>query len=308
MNTQKEAKKTTTPKGNLYNKLSTASDIITAETVQRLGENIAVRAVKTILDKCAGTEKTAQKDGAKLQGGIYPFMHKMYVDLVRDITAVNLMPKAKQAVTNARNALDSAQIKVIQATTKKGRTQAKNKLPPLKKALETAENDLIEAQKQNIQYAYTDSYDIVQTATAFLCGYIGQKIDDISQEVNKKGQPLTNKSGQPVTILRACFRAVNNYVMENRTKVYKVTYLEDTDGATYEIPKFWDMPTITDYKQVTEKIRQMNLTERQDKILRYRLQGLSVIAISKKLGISKQSVSKTILTQIQPKYQALKSE
>lgn len=79
----------------------------------------------------------------------------------------------------------------------------------------------------------SDGYDIAQTASAYLCEYIGKTLQDKTTD----GQ--TDKDGQPVTILRACFRAVNRYIMGERQHDYKRVYVDEIDenGATlyYEI-------------------------------------------------------------------------
>ena len=65
--------------------------------------------------------------------------------------------------------------------------------------------DITENKKAGLPLS--DGYDIAQTASAFLCEYIGKTLQDTTTD----GQ--TDKDGQPVTILRACFRAVNRYIM-----------------------------------------------------------------------------------------------
>ncbi|MDR1092682.1 MAG: hypothetical protein LBL66_00870, partial [Clostridiales bacterium] len=57
-------------------------------------------------------------------------------------------------------------------------------------------------------YALTDSYDIAQEAIVFLCGYIGRKLTDT----------VTDRKGEPVTILKACFLHVNAYLCRNIRK------------------------------------------------------------------------------------------
>lgn len=120
----------------------------------------------------------------------------------------------------------------------------------------------------------SDGYDIAQTATAFLSGYIGRTLEDKTTD----GQ--TDKDGNPITILRACFRAVNRYIMGERQHDFKRQYVDDVDkdGNTlyYEIPQEWDTPTASDYKRVLELIQQLNLTPRQMQVLRYRLRGVAV--------------------------------
>ena len=148
----------------------------------------------------------------------------------------------------------------------------------------------------------SDGYDIAQTACAYLCEYIGKGLHDKTTD----GQ--TDKDGQPVSILRACFRAVNRYIMGERQHDFKRVYVDDIDenGATlyYEIPAEWDTPTATDYKRVADLIGQLDLPQRQKQVLRYRLRGLSVNATAQKMGVTKQA-AQNLLRKVQAKAKAI---
>lgn len=149
----------------------------------------------------------------------------------------------------------------------------------------------------------SDGYDIAQTASAFLCDYIGKTLQDTTTD----GQ--TDKDGQPVSILRACFRAVNRYIMGERQHDYKRVYVDEIDenGATlyYEIPAEWDTPTATDYKHITAVIKALNLTSRQAQILRYRLSGKSIHQIADILKIHRKTLQEH-MQALQRKYTAYK--
>ena len=148
----------------------------------------------------------------------------------------------------------------------------------------------------------SDGYDIAQTASVFLCEYIGKTLQDKTTD----GQ--TDKDGQPITILRACFRAVNLYIMGERQRDYKRVYVDEIDenGATlyYEIPAEWDIPTATDYKRVADLIEQLDLPQRQKQVLRYRLRGLSVNATAKKMGVTRQA-AQNLLRKVQARAKAI---
>lgn len=149
----------------------------------------------------------------------------------------------------------------------------------------------------------SDGYDIAQTASAFLCDYIGKTLQDTTTD----GQ--TDKDGQPVSILRACFRAVNRYIMGERQREYKRAYVDEIDektGATlyYEIPEFWDIPTATDYKTVTAKIAEMGLSMNEKRVLTYRLRGVSLEGIARIIGADKRNVT-TYLQRIRTKAQKI---
>ena len=148
----------------------------------------------------------------------------------------------------------------------------------------------------------SDGYDIAQTACAYLCEYIGKGLHD------KTADGQTDKDGNPVDVLRGCFRAVNRYIIGERQREYKRVYVDEIDenGATlyYEIPAEWDTPTATDYKHITAVIKALNLTSRQAQILRYRLRGLSVNATAQKMGVTRQAVQ-NLLRKVQAKAKAI---
>ena len=161
----------------------------------------------------------------------------------------------------------------------------------------------ITARKNDTARPLSDGYDIAQTATAFLCDYIGKNINDPADTDEK------NKDGTPASILRACFRAVNRYIMGERQREYKRVYVDEIDEKTgetlyYEIPEFYDIPTATDYKRVADLIGQLDLPQRQKQVLRYRLRGLSVNATAQKMGITKQAVQ-NLMRKLQAKAKAI---
>ena len=136
----------------------------------------------------------------------------------------------------------------------------------------------------------SDGYDIAQTASAFLCEHIGKTLQDTTTD----GQ--TDKDGNPVTILRACFRAVNRYIMGERQHDYKRVYVDEIDTKTgetlyYEIPESWDMPTAADYKTVTAKIAEMGLSMNEKKFLTYRLRGYSLEKIAPIMGVKRDTLN-----------------
>ena len=136
----------------------------------------------------------------------------------------------------------------------------------------------------------SDGYDIAQTATAFLCGFLGKTLDDKTTD----GQ--TDKDGNPITIKRATFRAVNRYIMGERQHDFKRQYVDDVDpnGETlyYEIPTEWDIPTATDFRKVAELLETLKLSINEKKFLGYRLRGYSLDTIAQKMGVARGTVNK----------------
>lgn len=147
--------------------------------------------------------------------------------------------------------------------------------------------DITESKKTGAPLS--DGYDIAQTACLFLCAYMGKTLQDKTTD----GQ--TDKDGQPVTILRACFRAVNRYIMGERQREYKRAYVDEIDekgnALYYEIPDFWDIPTATDYKTTTAKIAEMGLSMNEKRFLTYRLRGYSLDVIAQKMGVKRDTLN-----------------
>lgn len=143
--------------------------------------------------------------------------------------------------------------------------------------------------KNNLLVPLSDGYDIAQTAIAFLCENMRKPLND-SIENGK-----TDKKGNPVTILRECFKAVNNYIMGERAHDYKRIYVEDLDAngnsLYYEVPEFWDMPTATDFNMVDEIIIALKLSVNEKKFLSYRLRGESLDTITRIMGISRDAIN-----------------
>ena len=144
----------------------------------------------------------------------------------------------------------------------------------------------------------TDGYDIAQNAVLFLLSYRGQKLTDNANN----GE--TDKDGNPVNILRACFRIVGRYIDGERQKEYKRAYLEDADGVFYEIPFKWDLPTIADYKAVARVIEKLKLSQMEKRIFSMRMQGKSRDEIATALNIARGNVN-TYCQRIAKKAQAV---
>lgn len=147
--------------------------------------------------------------------------------------------------------------------------------------------------------SFSDGYDVAQIACAYLCECAEIRQDNPNgngktlQDLTTDGQ--TDKDGNPVTILRACFRAVNRYIMGERQREYKRAYVDEIDekgnALYYEIPDEWDIPTATDYKRVNELITALKLSQNEKRFLSYRLRGYSLDAIAQKMGIARGNVN-----------------
>jgi len=116
-------------------------------------------------------------------------------------------------------------------------------------------------------YSLTSSYEIAQEAVLFLCEHIGKRLTDI----------VIDGKGEPVTILKACFRHVNAYLSRISRKAQKDIYIEDFHNDYFKV--IWDTEA-EDYAVVNEKIAAMKLTERQAEVLQYRMDGRSLKEIA----------------------------
>ena len=122
----------------------------------------------------------------------------------------------------------------------------------------------------------SDGYDVAQQAALYLCGHYGENLQAIDN--NEK----LCRSGEPATILRGCFRAVNRYINNQKTYVYKHQYLDDVDEngleLYYELPLEWDVATADDFERLNELIKGLDLDKapKQAQVLRYRLRGIAV--------------------------------
>ena len=128
-------------------------------------------------------------------------------------------------------------------------------------------------------YVVTESYDIAQEATGFFCGYIGKKLTDL----------VIDQYGEPVTILKACFRYVNNYIMRVYRKSFKTVQIDEMPGHQFKVEFDWDAGE-EDYTSVDKRISAMRLTPRQKELLDCRMAGMSMTKTAMALSVVKSSI------------------
>ena len=148
-------------------------------------------------------------------------------------------------------------------------------------------------------YVLSDSYDIVQVASIAILQYLNMPLNHVLRIEKKTKNDIDIE--KPITIKIDIYRAINRYIMSLRAVELKQNVCVDNyDGEYVQVPFKWDIDTYTDFEKITIILDGLNLTDRQDKILKYRLRGLSVKAIAKYVGVSRQSIMKT-MGQIQNK-------
>ena len=146
-------------------------------------------------------------------------------------------------------------------------------------------NNLVADIISNNINGFSDGFDLVQDCATFLWQYNG---NDINATLTRK------KDGKKMSILRACFSILNKNIYANKKRFYSHAYIEDlqNNGQYIQVPFEWDTPTFYDYDIIIKIIEQMQLSQNERKFLSYRLRGLDLDDIAKKMGVARGSVNK----------------
>lgn len=137
-----------------------------------------------------------------------------------------------------------------------------------------------------IDEPYSDGYDIASEAICFLCGHIGQSLDD---------EFKTDKKGRVITIRHACYRVCYKYIEHQRRHIYNTTsYNTFIDG---EEPSFE-----VDYEQEHENnneildtlISNMNLSQGQLDTLNCYMAGMTFTQTAEFLAVNLSTVWRRI--------------
>ena len=124
-------------------------------------------------------------------------------------------------------------------------------------------------------YNLTEAYDTAQEATIFFCGHIGKTLNDL----------IPDAYGNQVTVLKACFRVVNAYIMRCQRKACKTVIIDDLPKHQIAVDFDWGLEETDDYSSVDEKISVMQLTARQDEILQCMVSGRSTHETARALSV-----------------------
>lgn len=198
-------------------------ETITAENVVKIGECVALKALKT----CFMSGKLKKEDD-KTETGFFLVMYRLYASLIGDIVE----------------------------------------------------------RKHDISAPLSDGYDVADIAISFLAERIGKRLSD------KTDTDETDKDGNPISLLKACFRAVNRYIMGERRRLYKRVYLKDFENGAY-IPavKGWRIDDAETLKRVKKYIEEMHLSRQEHSFLKYRLCGYSLDKISKLMKVKRDTLN-----------------
>lgn len=140
--------------------------------------------------------------------------------------------------------------------------------------------------KHDLMTPFSIAYDIADEAINFLCGHIGKKLSDPID-----GETL-DKKGNPVSILRACFRAVNRYIYGEKKRDFKRVYVENLEtGAYIPVPYGWSIDDAESLTTVKKIVNEMHLSSKEFTFLKYRLRGYSLDKIAEVMGTRRGTVN-----------------
>ena len=153
-------------------------------------------------------------------------------------------------------------------------------------------------ERQNsVNHTFSDGYDFAQTASCFLCGHIGKKLDDALG---------TDKNGVVVTIKIACLRMLGREISKKLTDARRSVCIDDV-YAQKAVASF-DFEAVADnYAGVDEIIENMKLTDKQKEALLCRMSGISLRGMVRVLSVS-YTVIWNRLAYVRKKYIGLYSE
>ena len=140
-------------------------------------------------------------------------------------------------------------------------------------------------------HVFSDAYDLVQTATCFLCEFIGKKLTDV----------YTVKNGKVITIKRATYMLVGRHI--DRLRRY-VNRSRDIDDYTEELFVEIDTYEEKDFTEVDNKIELLNLKPRDRVVLDCYMADMTCNEIAEFLSIDRVTVWRR-RQRIQVKYKSL---
>lgn len=138
------------------------------------------------------------------------------------------------------------------------------------------------ANKHKADYVMSDGYDLVMTATQFLCEHIGERLNDLCG---------TNTKHRIITVKHACFNAVNklitkakkeSFIMANNNSPEVIYLMANESMDMDEYQQEWDM--------IEKTIARMHLTDVQYDTLSYYTAGMNFEEIVRLHGVVESTV------------------
>lgn len=123
-------------------------------------------------------------------------------------------------------------------------------------------------------YTLSDSYDLVQSVSLFLCGHCGEYLDDLL---------YISKKGKPRTIKMECYLIITRMLARDHRAICKCQCLEFTKEELEPVYEH-QAGEEQDYSHADEIVASLNLTENMSLALDCRMSGMSYPEIARRLS------------------------
>lgn len=121
------------------------------------------------------------------------------------------------------------------------------------------------ANVNNSEYVFSNGYDIAQSATCFLCEYMGLQLDEVCAYTVR---------GKQTTILDACFSRINQMLMQQRKDSYVFARNDCLEVINLSVPFQEEAEPEEDYTIVEETIEKLSLSYGEHDVLTCYLNGM----------------------------------
>lgn len=148
--------------------------------------------------------------------------------------------------------------------------------------------------KSEPNYQISDSYDLVQECTLFLCKHFGKKLSDV-HHIDKKGRKITIE----MQAIRCMNKLINRQSRSAKREI-SLDVLIERNTPIVEIP----VENNNDYSNVDRIIKNLNLNETQALALECRMNGMSYPEIASVINRA-ISTSYDMLKFIQKRYRSI---
>jgi len=148
--------------------------------------------------------------------------------------------------------------------------------------------------KSEPNYQISESYDLVQECTLFLCKHVGKKLSDV-HHIDKKGRKITIE----MQAIRCMNKLINRQSRSAKTEI-SLDVLIERNTPIVEIP----VENNNDYSNVDRIIKNLNLNETQALALECRMNGMSYPEIASVINRA-ISTSYDMLKFIQKRYRSI---
>ncbi|MDY2880139.1 MAG: hypothetical protein SOT34_04295 [Candidatus Borkfalkiaceae bacterium] len=134
--------------------------------------------------------------------------------------------------------------------------------------------------KNEFGYVFSDSYDLVQEGSMFLCDHYGKHLNDVVDY---------SKRGKPITIEIACIRKMTKLINRKTSSYFHNVSLEALTPANEPYTETQE-ETVQDYTTYDAIVESLNLTKNMRIALECRIKGLSFPEIGRVLSRAQSTV------------------